>query len=296
MPDGVPGGRQLRRALGERPRRDRAAGVGGGPARNFWRALTLAFLFRHPRRCAPPGALLRSISAAACRRAVRTFGLTTIPAGELRRLEPQTPRMPPPFSNRLIAPHESPRGGDALSRRAAHRLRAGSGLPDVNRDTADVLLANGCEVDTPPPQSCCGSLHAHNGELELARDLARRKIDLFPPDRYDAIITNAGGCGSHLRHYGHSARRRPALPRRGARRGTEGAGHPRVAGRRSGAARLPVAPFDDGDDGHVPRLVPPAHGQKVSRPAAGAAAAAPGRVARRAARVDWCCGSAGVYA
>ena len=28
-------------------------------------------------------------------------------------------------------------------------------------------------------------------------------IDLFPPDRYDAIITNAGGCGSHLRHYGH---------------------------------------------------------------------------------------------
>ena len=27
-------------------------------------------------------------------------------------------------------------------------------------------------------------------------------IDLIPPDKYDAIITNAGGCGSHLRHYG----------------------------------------------------------------------------------------------
>ena len=28
-------------------------------------------------------------------------------------------------------------------------------------------------------------------------------IDLIPPEDYDAIITNAGGCGSHLRHYGH---------------------------------------------------------------------------------------------
>ena len=73
---------------------------------------------------------------------------------------------------------------------------------NVNRDTADVLLANGCAVDTPPLQPCCGSLHAHNGELELAREQARRMLDLFPPDRYDAIITNAGGCGSHLRHYG----------------------------------------------------------------------------------------------
>jgi len=71
----------------------------------------------------------------------------------------------------------------------------------VNRDTADVLLANGCAVDTPPVQPCCGSLHAHNGDLEGARVLARRMIDLFPPDRYHAIISNAGGCGSHLRRY-----------------------------------------------------------------------------------------------
>jgi glycolate oxidase iron-sulfur subunit len=26
-------------------------------------------------------------------------------------------------------------------------------------------------------------------------------IDQFPPKKYDAIISNAGGCGSHLRHY-----------------------------------------------------------------------------------------------
>ncbi len=72
---------------------------------------------------------------------------------------------------------------------------------DVNRDTAEVLARNGCEVMTPPAQHCCGSLHAHNGELELARTLARRNLEQFPPDQFDAIISNAGGCGSHLKHY-----------------------------------------------------------------------------------------------
>jgi glycolate oxidase iron-sulfur subunit len=72
---------------------------------------------------------------------------------------------------------------------------------DVNRDTVEVLARNGCEVVTPPEQSCCGSLHAHNGEWRLAQELARRNIDEFPPEQFDAIITNAGGCGSHLKHF-----------------------------------------------------------------------------------------------
>ena len=75
-------------------------------------------------------------------------------------------------------------------------------FPDINRDTVDVLLANGCEVRTPRVQYCCGSLHAHNGEVEAAKDLARKQIDAFDPDSLDAIITNAAGCGSHLKSYG----------------------------------------------------------------------------------------------
>ena len=76
---------------------------------------------------------------------------------------------------------------------------------DVNRDTVEVLARNGCEVITPPEQLCCGSLHAHNGEWELAQQLARKQIDQFPPEQFDAIITNAGGCGSHLKHYAQTA-------------------------------------------------------------------------------------------
>ena len=73
--------------------------------------------------------------------------------------------------------------------------------PCSHADTVEVLAQNGCEVVTPPEQLCCGSLHAHNGEWELARNLARKQIDLFPPADFDAIISNAGGCGSHLKHF-----------------------------------------------------------------------------------------------
>lgn len=61
---------------------------------------------------------------------------------------------------------------------------------------------------TPRLQSCCGSLHAHNGELDLAREMARRNILAVEKSagslaRVDAIISNAGGCGSHLKNYKH---------------------------------------------------------------------------------------------
>jgi glycolate oxidase iron-sulfur subunit len=87
---------------------------------------------------------------------------------------------------------------------------------DVNRATVDVLLANGCEVHTPPVQPCCGSLHAHNGDLASARALARRQLDLINPADFDAIISNAGGCGSHLRSYGHLLHDDPAYAPRAA--------------------------------------------------------------------------------
>jgi glycolate oxidase iron-sulfur subunit len=69
-------------------------------------------------------------------------------------------------------------------------------------------------VITPPEQLCCGSLHAHNGEWELAQGLARRNLDQFPPDQFDAIITNAAGCGSHLKHYAKLVEDDPAYAER----------------------------------------------------------------------------------
>lgn len=71
----------------------------------------------------------------------------------------------------------------------------------VNRATERVLRANNLNVSTPADQVCCGALHAHAGDLEGARRLARKNIEAF--DSNAPIITNAGGCGAMLTTYGH---------------------------------------------------------------------------------------------
>jgi glycolate oxidase iron-sulfur subunit len=73
----------------------------------------------------------------------------------------------------------------------------------VNRATVRVLEANGCAMSAPADQVCCGALHAHAGDREGARQLARRNIDAFKDEAGAKIITNAGGCGAMLVSYAH---------------------------------------------------------------------------------------------
>src|SRR5438874_13188503 len=72
-------------------------------------------------------------------------------------------------------------------------------------NAASVRLLNdaGYDVLTPPTQVCCGALFAHSGQLEMARDCARRNIEAFEELPVEAIIINAAGCGSTLKEYGH---------------------------------------------------------------------------------------------
>jgi glycolate dehydrogenase iron-sulfur subunit len=72
----------------------------------------------------------------------------------------------------------------------------------VNDATARVLAVNGCELQAPAAQVCCGALHAHAGDLEGARALARQNIDAFR-NTAGQIVTNAGGCGAMLASYAH---------------------------------------------------------------------------------------------
>src|ERR1700689_5082504 len=72
---------------------------------------------------------------------------------------------------------------------------------ELNRATIRVLQANGCEVIVPAEQICCGALAAHAGVRDVARDLAQANFHAFRADDFDAIITNAAGCGSTLKEY-----------------------------------------------------------------------------------------------
>src|SRR5207245_2958138 len=82
-------------------------------------------------------------------------------------------------------------------------------LSQVNAATARVLAAEGCEVVAPQAQTCCGALLVHAGEETGAIDLAKKTIDVFEQVNVDTIVTNAAGCGSNVKEYGHLLRDDP---------------------------------------------------------------------------------------
>lgn len=71
----------------------------------------------------------------------------------------------------------------------------------LNEATIRVLTANGCEVVVPAEQFCCGALAAHAGVREAARNLARKNLATLGHSKFDALLTNAAGCGSTLKEY-----------------------------------------------------------------------------------------------
>ena len=73
----------------------------------------------------------------------------------------------------------------------------------VNRATARVLSVNGFGVAPVPGQGCCGALHAHSGDLEGARRLARRNMAAFEAVGVERVVVNAAGCGAAMKEYGH---------------------------------------------------------------------------------------------
>ncbi len=72
----------------------------------------------------------------------------------------------------------------------------------VNHATRRVLEANGYDVVAVAGQGCCGALHAHAGDLDRARELARRNVAAFERAGVDYLAMNASGCGAAIREYG----------------------------------------------------------------------------------------------
>jgi glycolate oxidase iron-sulfur subunit len=150
-------------------------------------------------------------------------------------------------------------------------------------------------VFAPPEQYCCGSLHAHNGEWELAQGLARKQIDQFPPNQFDAIITNAGGCGSHLKHYRKLLADDPAYRERAALwdQKTKDIHEWLVE---IGIQRVPGTTTVNGEQlvtyhesCHL------CHGQKITAQPRQVLAMIPHLKLVELPESSWCCGSAGIY-
>jgi len=268
-------------------------GVLNNPKRSLIRWFTVKWLFMDLRRLQLVGSAMRLYQQLGFQTLLRRSGVLKLLPKRLQELEAMTPQIQPKFSADLIAPITPANG----QRRYRVAMLVGCAqdliFSDVNRDTVEVLARNGCDVVTPPEQHCCGSLHAHNGEIELARELARRSIDQFPPDQFDAIITNAGGCGSHLKHYHtlleHDDRyaARAELWDAKVKDIHEWLAHIGIeAPRVNGAAPLRVTYHESC---HL------THGQKVTAQPRQLLKAIPNVQLTELPESSWCCGSAGIY-
>jgi len=160
----------------------------------------------------------------------------------------------------------------------------------VNEATIRTLRANGYDVVEVPAQDCCGALHAHGGDLDRARSLARGNIHAFLAADVDFVAVNTAGCGAAMKDYGTllgkdaTYRERAATLAGRVRDVTELLA---AAGPRSGAEVACAVAYD-----HPCHLL---HAQRVERPPLDVLAAVPGLEVRVIAKADECCGGAGIY-
>jgi glycolate oxidase iron-sulfur subunit len=164
-------------------------------------------------------------------------------------------------------------------------------LPQMNRATVQVLVANGYRVLAPLTQRCCGALHAHAGEVELARQLARHNIAVFEATGATWIVVNAAGCGTMMKEYSHLladdvdfARRAERFSHR-VRDISEVLTAAPLRGRRK---PVPLRVVYD-DPCHL------LHGQQIHAQPRELLRQIPGLQLLDLPESDWCCGSAGIY-
>ncbi len=161
----------------------------------------------------------------------------------------------------------------------------------LNEATVRVLQKNGCEVTVPPQQTCCGALHVHSGLPEDARVLARRNIDALAEKNYDAIITNAAGCGSTLKEYGELLEHDSAYSAKAQSYASSVRDVTEFLASRDWNRELRPLPYTVTyqDSCHL------AHGQKVRLAPRKLLQSIPALQFREMPLADQCCGSAGIY-
>ena len=160
----------------------------------------------------------------------------------------------------------------------------------TNAATNRALGVNGYRCVKARGQACCGALHAHAGDLDTARRLARSNIDAFEKSGADFVVSNAAGCGAMLKEYGILlsgdaawAARAEAVSKRARD----------VSELLAEAGPVEGAPLDVTVTYDAPCHL--LHAQRVSAPPLKVLAAIPGLRLVPLFEAEHCCGAAGIY-
>ena len=161
---------------------------------------------------------------------------------------------------------------------------------ETNRATERTLDVNGYERIAAPEQRCCGALHAHAGDGEGARALARANVAAFERANPDFIGVNAAGCGAMMKEYAHLLASDPAWAERAARVAAKVRDVSELLSAAGPATGAPL-PMRVTYDAPCHLL----HAQRVSTPPLNVLRAIPQLELVPLADSDQCCGSAGIY-
>ena len=195
-PSGVRYGRMV-----EDARAEIEATVQRGRVATWFRRFVFLRLLQSRGALSVAGTMFYLYQASGLKALVRLLGFMKL-LGRLGDLEALTPPADPPFFFSQIG-KTFPAHGERRHRVAfLAGCIANVSFARLNEATVRVLQRNGCEVTVPAGQGCCGALHLHSGMRDEARKLARANIDAILSGGYEAIITNAAGCGSTLKEYG----------------------------------------------------------------------------------------------
>lgn len=247
------------------------------------------WLLPHPRRIARVALLARVYQRSGLERMARGSGILRLLGLQERAL--LMPRVDSEFFYSSIGKTFPPLG----ERRARVAFFGGClaqvTFAELNRATVRVLQANGCEVVVPAQQNCCGALPAHAGVRDVARDLARENCRAFRSAEFDAIITNAAGCGSTLKEYAHLFPAGDTMQESAAQFADKVRDVAEFLAELGMTAPLGALPLrvTFQDSCHL------AHGQKIREAPRQIIRAIPGIEFSEMRLADQCCGSAGVY-
>ena len=160
----------------------------------------------------------------------------------------------------------------------------------TNRATERTLAANDYAVVPTGGQRCCGALHAHAGDAETARRLARHNVAAFEKSGADYVVTNAAGCGAMMKEYEHLLADDPAWLQRAAAVSAKVRDVSELlaeAGPRPGGSLDVTVTYD------APCHL--LHAQRVATPPLRVLSAVPGLSLVPLEDSEHCCGSAGIY-
>jgi glycolate oxidase iron-sulfur subunit len=284
-PSGVPYGRMVEHARAELE----AHTARGWFARKF-RRFVFVKLLQSRNALSIAGTLLYLFEASGLKALARGLGHLKL-FGLLGDLQQLTPSAEPPFFFSQIGRTFPPEGKRERRIAFLSGCVANVSFARLNEATVRVLQRNGCEVVVPEGQGCCGALHLHDGMRDEARKLARRNIDAVLDGGFDAIVTNAAGCGSTLKEYGELLADDPTYADRARRFSGLMRDITELLSELELNTRLgrvdAVVTYQDSC--HL------AHGQKIRQSPRQLLGAIPGLTFREMQGADICCGSAGIY-